>query len=154
MDHSRQCDRILWHFGTLAKFRYLWQIIEGLFRIWLTFGPTLTNHFWPLVKMSLLLTAKYWTNNVAVWSHRFLVALSFTVLAEKYYVNYFSFCKFTQVIKRISFCCKLDLSRIIKMKFSFQCLCKYLYICLIGKPPKGKSCTQLTYHKRQSYLSR
>ena len=38
-----QCDQIWRNFGTLAKFKIIWQLYEGLISIWKMFDPTLEN---------------------------------------------------------------------------------------------------------------
>ena len=49
-------------------FKRLWQNINALYSIWQNVEPTLAV-FMLLGKFSLLKIAKYWTNNLAIWSH-------------------------------------------------------------------------------------
>ena len=53
----------------LQNFRKILAILLVLFSIWQNFVPNLINFVVRLGNFSLLLMAKYWKNNVVIWSH-------------------------------------------------------------------------------------
>ena len=66
-----QCDHIWWNFATPAKkLKVFCNFFDGVFSTEQNYEHTLANFLGMLwSKNSLLETAKYWTNNSAIWSH-------------------------------------------------------------------------------------
>ena len=66
--HANQCDQMWRNFAALAIFWSVWQFtILSVYEQ--TLGPKLAVLKKILGKFSLLEKAKYWTNNIAIWTH-------------------------------------------------------------------------------------